>query len=763
MTFSSSNGVAQDRFTLNCKHKILKFSLLSISILSVWWQAHAEGTSSSSPVSGDVAQLETVVVTATRREESLQKVPVALSVISGKELDKQQRSSIETLVTQVPTVNFRAGASNKDTSLFVRGIGTVTTSPGVEPSVSTVIDGVVYSRPGQATLDLLDVDRIEVLRGPQGTLFGKNASAGVVNIVTKNPTSEPSGYVDVYATSDSEQRIKLGASGTLIPEKLTANVSALLGNFDGNVDNLTTNQEVNGYKNYGFRTKFEYTPTDSLVFGFTADYLHKKGSAPTGIVVKNTDTNYAAALSPVVVSPTNRTTVENTQASTDDTNQGLALTADWTLDHHQLSSITAFRQWKNTQIGDSDQLAAATPTFAGIADLGNVDSRQFSQEFRIKPLDHGFFDYVAGLYFSKNKNDETYQRQSTWYNSASNAYVVDSGKAIYNTDSSNYALFGEGTFHFTDRLRWIVGLRVTRDELSYEHSRVSTVPSSVGVRNAIRSSFSSDGSTSETGISGRIGPQFDFTPNILGYFTYSRGYKGPAYNVYFNMQQNDTPVIDPETANAYELGLKSQWLDNRLRVNVAVFDTEYDNYQANFRTLDPSGFPITRLVNAGSVSTYGAEIDSTYKINSNWALNLSGAYTHARIDDFKCPAADTSCPNVNGKPLPFSPDWKWNAQIDRYFTVTNNRQIEVSTQYSWQSKVQFSLDQNPNTIQGAYGLLNASIALVDNADDWRVALHVRNALDKSYATLLSTNGGRIIRQVPRDDERYFGISFRKNF
>lgn len=244
--------------------------------MSVWGQAHAETVSNTARSSEDVAQLETVVVTATRREESLQKVPVAVSVISGKELDKQQRNSLETLVTQVPSVNFRAGASNKDTSLFVRGIGTVTTSPGVEPSVSTVIDGVVYSRPGQATLDLLDVDRIEVLRGPQGTLFGKNASAGVVNIVTKNPTSETSGYIDAYATNDGEQRIKLGASGTLIPEKLTANVSALLGNFDGNVDNLTTNQDVNGYKNYGFRTKFEYTPTDSLVLGFTADYLHKK-------------------------------------------------------------------------------------------------------------------------------------------------------------------------------------------------------------------------------------------------------------------------------------------------------------------------------------------------------------------------------------------------------------------------------------------------------------------------------------------------------
>lgn len=748
----------------------LRYSVLASSFVLCLQQVYAEEpileTSELSDAEKnvqDVAQLETVVVTATRREQSLQKVPVAVSVLSGKTLEQQQKNSLEAIVSDVPSVNFRAGASNKDTSLFVRGVGTITTSPGVEPSVSTVVDGVVFSRPGQATLDLLDIDRIEVLRGPQGTLFGKNASAGVVNIVTKNPTSYPSGYVDVYATSDKEQRIRLGASGTLIPETLKANVTALLGNFDGNVKNLYYNKDVNGYKNYGFRTKFEYTPSDTLVLGLTADYIHKDGTNPTAVVVKNSNAAYASALQPIVAHAENRQVIENTSASTDDTNQGLALTADWTLQNHQLSSITAFRQWKNTQIGDGDQLSAATPSFAGIADRGDVNTKQFSQELRIKPLENGFFNYVAGLYFSKNKNDETYQRQSQWYDSTASNYVTDFGRAVYNTDSTNYAVFGEGTVNFNDRLRLVAGLRVTRDELSYDHQRSSTIPVSVGVRNAIRSPYASSGSTSETGISGRIGPQFDFSPNINTYLTYSRGYKGPAYNVYFNMQQIDTPVLDPETADSYELGFKSQWLDNRLRLNIAGFYTDYQNYQANFRTLDPSGFPITRLVNAGDVSTKGIELDSVYKVSSDLSLSLSAANIIARIEDFKCPPTDSACPNVNGKPLPFSPDWKINAQVDKFIQLANNKRIELSTQYSWQSEVQYSLDQNANTIQPSYGIWNAGIALNDTGSDWRVALNVRNILDKSYATLLGTNGDRITRQVPRDDERYFGLSFRKDF
>ncbi|KEZ75220.1 TonB-dependent receptor, partial [Pseudomonas syringae pv. syringae FF5] len=161
----------------------------------------------------ETVALESVTVTATRREESLQKVPVAVSVIEGEQLERDNRNGVASIVQQVPSLNFRTGASNKDTSLFVRGVGTISTSPGVEPTVATVIDGVVYARPGQATLDLLDLERIEVLRGPQGTLFGKNASAGVLNVTTKAPTEETHGYIDQSYYSGNESRTRFGIGG----------------------------------------------------------------------------------------------------------------------------------------------------------------------------------------------------------------------------------------------------------------------------------------------------------------------------------------------------------------------------------------------------------------------------------------------------------------------------------------------------------------------------------------------------------------------
>lgn len=186
-----------------------------------WVPAMADNAATQST---ETVALESVTVTATRREESLQKVPVAVSVIQGEQLERDNRNGVASIVQQVPSLNFRTGASNKDTSLFIRGVGTISTSPGVEPTVATVIDGVVYARPGQATLDLLDLERIEVLRGPQGTLFGKNASAGVLNVTTKAPTEETHGYIDQSYYSGNESRTRFGISGSLIPQTLKGSI-----------------------------------------------------------------------------------------------------------------------------------------------------------------------------------------------------------------------------------------------------------------------------------------------------------------------------------------------------------------------------------------------------------------------------------------------------------------------------------------------------------------------------------------------------------
>ncbi|MCS3469267.1 outer membrane receptor protein involved in Fe transport [Pseudomonas sp. JUb42] len=311
--------------------EIVKRTLLAQAISLAALPMVQAATSGDEAVSSQEPVLKSVTVTATRREESLQKVPVAVSVIDGEQLERDNRNGVASIVQQIPSLNFRTGASNKDTSLFIRGVGTISTSPGVEPTVATVIDGVVYGRPGQATLDLLDLDRIEVLRGPQGTLFGKNASAGVLNVVTKAPTEETHGYIDQSYYSGNESRTRFGIGGSLIPGTLKGSVTTLFGSYDGNVDNKLNGQEVNGYNRKGIRGKLEFTPNEDVTFTLAADYMQSRDDTPNGVVSKALTPAFASALAPVSAQSDSRKLSSDFRSHVDDINKACpaSSTGNW--------------------------------------------------------------------------------------------------------------------------------------------------------------------------------------------------------------------------------------------------------------------------------------------------------------------------------------------------------------------------------------------------------------------------------------------------
>lgn len=729
----------------------IKTSVLSQAVAA----AIALGAMPAFAAQGDEesVSLQAVTVTATRRAESLQKVPVAVSVVDGEQLERDNRNGVASIVQQVPSLNFRTGASNKDTSLFIRGVGTISTSPGVEPTVATVIDGVVYGRPGQATLDLLDLERIEVLRGPQGTLFGKNASAGVLNIVTKAPTEETHGYIDQSYYSGNESRTRFGIGGSLIPDTLKGSLTTLFGSYDGNVDNRANGHEVNGYNRKGVRGKLEFTPNDDLTLTLAADYMQSHDDAPNGVVSKALTPAFAGALAPVSASGHSRDIASDYRSHVEDINKGLSAQLDWNLGDYTLTSITAWRGWDNTQWQDGDRLATITSAFPGTEDKGDLSYDQYSQEVRLASPKGEFVEYVGGLFYMHGKDDETYRRTLVTPTGSQR------GVADYTTTSDSYSAFGETTLNFTSRLRGIAGLRWTHDDLEYDHRRVSTSATTVsGIQPGTRSS----GSVDEDGWSGRLGVQYDLSDDVMAYVTYSRGYKGPAYNVFFNMQPRDTDALKPETSNTWEAGIKASAWDNRLTTNVAVFHSEYDNYQANFFDTVANQV-VTRLINAGSVSTEGVELDYALQATQNLKLSGALAYTRARIDQFSCPAGAAASCNVDGKTLPYSPDWKSYVRADYSIPLANGLDVELGTDYSWQSEVQYDISQNPDTKQGAYGIWNASIALADYTNGWRVALLGKNLADKSYSPMLASGSGYIYRAVPRDDERYFGVQLRKDF
>jgi iron complex outermembrane receptor protein len=442
-----------------------------------------------------------------------------------------------------------------------------------------------------------------------------------------------------------------------------------------------------------------------------------------------------------------------------DRNDGVSLQADWkVLGDYTITSITAYRDWKNLQVQDFDMLPFATLSLPQGKDTGHLAYNQTSEELRIASPKGQFIDYVAGLYWLRAQDEEIYERDDV--TNVGGVLTPNTGIAHYGTLENNFAVFGEADINFTQNFRAILGYREIWDWLSYHHNRVSTSP--VAITGIAPSVVNGPGSVEDTGYADRIGVQYDVTPAIMGYATYSRGYKGPAYNVFFNMQPVNTPPLAPETSDAYEIGVKSMLFDQRLRADIAWFITEFHNYQAN-SVQEIGGAPVTNLINAGTVRTEGIEGDFTAYPIQPVTLNFNFIYDDARVLDFPCPFNAAASCNINGQPLPFAPKWKLHAQGDYRIPATDIFDVGLETDYNYQSATQYQLAETLNTIQPAYGIWNASIALLGK-DNWTARVLVKNILNQHYSTFLAngTDGGTI-RWVPRDDDRYFGIDLRKDF
>lgn len=755
-------------------YRFVRYALLASAAV---FPMVAQAEEAAEPASGEI------VVTARYRDESIQQVPIAITAVSGQSLNDRGIHNLQDLSATVPSVDFRTSASNKDRSVFVRGVGTISTSPGVESSVSTVVDGVVLSRPGQATLDVGEVSRIEVLRGPQGTLFGKNSSAGVISVVTAAPSDTFHAYTEGTATTDEEYRLKAGVTGA-IASNVTARIDGLYANYAGNVRNLNTGSKVNGYERYGARGKIEARPTETLKITLAGDYLHSYDDAtsvytstsqtayPTGTVT--TSAPLGTFLSGVGITPS----ASNRQASTSfdthvtDKNYGGSLTGELELGDYTVTSITAYREWKNHQFQDNDGLSALTATFPQIHDEGKLASSQFSQELRLTSPKGNFIDYVVGAYYMRAKTDETYERTVTRLISGSAVPVT--GVADYGILSKNYAVFGEANFNFTSWLRAFAGYRSIWDDLSFYHERTSTNdPTNSGASSlditSIRAYHQAQGSTSQRGDAYRGGIQADVTPTTHAYFTYARGYKGPAYNVYFNMRSLNatTPldeiVLKPETSDSFEAGIKGTALDRKITYALAVYQTKFHNYQANYNDV-VGGAQVTRLINAGTVESKGVELEFGLHPIPGLSLDTSLAYTDAKVVHFNCPVgAPTSC-DIDGEPLPFAPKWKLYSNASYRFALTDSLNLEIQSDVSLKSRTQYSLTQTPSTVQPDYVIWNASVALLGADESWQVRGFVKNITNQNYATLLANGAlAGTVRFVPRDDNRYGGIMLRKDF
>ena len=749
--------------------------------------------------------------------KTLQTVPVAITVVGGDTLRSSNINGTETLDRVVPSLTFKRGTANVNSAIAIRGIGTQTFASGAEPSVSAVIDGVVYGRSGMATQDFADIDRIEVLRGPQGTLFGKNASAGALNITSKSPGTNFAADVSAAYYDRNEFRLSGSVSGPL-GDHIRALVSGYYGKYDGSAYNVFSKSYVNGYEHFGFKGKV-IADLGDVTLTLAGDSSHNNDNCCgdiLGTVIASTTsptvTSNAQWLNlvlpgqlPVVPGPNNRQLNNNFTPGTVDTNRGVSLTVDWKLGNHTLTSISAYRQWKNRQLRDGDfgsisgNYVAVTSTHipANAAtqlidqrDDGSLDFNQYSEELRLASPSGGVLEYVIGAFIWRTKENDTFVRSDSFCadttlpadstgffpcTATTGTFVTSSGPAAWTTKFQNTAGFGQATVNVSDTFKIIAGLRYTHDEVNYSIVRTNVTNGVVAGANlypGIQGAFSFAESASANGLSGKAGVQWQATPNIMAYATYSRGYKGPALNVFYSENKtasvDNTGPIAPERSDAEELGVKIRAFDRKLTLNAALYNQVLDNFQANsFVTQGVQTF--VTLTNAGRVRSRGFEMD--FSLRPVEGVTLSGGYTYneGTIRQYNCNASAltsaqlTTCLAHNGQPLPFAPKHKLNVNADWKIPVTDALVVRLNGGVSYSSRINFDIDQNPLAQQAPYALVDGQIALQSANDRWSIALIGKNLTDKFYTSFITPVGTGTTAlsyqrlQVPRDAQRYFGV------
>ncbi len=745
-----------DRKTVTLIHTALFVSLLPVPGLG---QASTNGVS---PI------LEELIVTAQKREQNLQDVPVAVSLLSGKAMAEAQLKNAGELATLIPTLNVQASSGPATSSFNIRGIGTQTFSPGVDPSVSTMLDGVVMGRSGMAFLDLVDVQRVEVLRGPQGTLYGKNASGGVVHIITKDPTPELSGTVSATAIEEGEYRMDGSVAGP-ITDTLGYRLTASGVNDDGYAKNYYNDKKVNDNESFNIRGKLRWEPTDYMDITFASDYS-KSDCNCTALSVRSIlpgpdQQTLLQQQLPVVPSKHNQDVNNDYRTFTDVRSSGYSITANWDIEDFMVTSITAYRDWQNEGIVDLDD-SPQNPLSLSFPAPPKTDQNQFSQEFRLasQPTDWG--SYVIGAFYFEQDVDTS---------NTATAGVLEpivpatTRQSKTNVSSKNTAIFGEVNFNLWREWRLILGGRFTYDDLSY-HTWADRTDGII---------FPEPGEASdsldETNFSPKIALQWDVTERAMAYASYVSGYKGPAFDTGLVAGGSS---VDPETSDSFEVGLKSAWLDNRLIFNIDAFYSKYHDFQAE-TSLDIGPLGTIIVTNVGAVSTQGVEMDFIALPMENWSISGGIVYTDAQIDDYpngNCSGGQRArgeCPNnfqdLSGGRLPYTPKWKMNLNTD-YTIALDDMPFNVilGANIRAQDDVLYELSQDPYTEQDAYAIVDIRAVIEGKSEGYRVTAFVKNLMDKNYASLIYANSPALlpnayIQLVPKYANRMAGIEVRYDF
>jgi iron complex outermembrane receptor protein len=691
----------------------------------------------------DSGALEDIVVTAQKRTESAQEVPVSIETLSGAALERLNQATLLSIAGSTPALQYSEAGG--EAQLYIRGVGSNLLAVGADPSVAVNLDGVYQGRPGMALNQFLDVDRVEILRGPQGTLYGRNATGGAVNLISRMPTQDWEGYATLGTGSFDRQEFK-GAIGGPLSEDWSFRLAGRYEKDNGYVENLDpAGSDLNGDDLKATRAILRFQPNPG--FQVTGIFDWSDFSNGDQAIIPLDDLGAAQLLGAV---PTGSLLEERNDLPTflKWKTFGPTVNLQWDVaDHVTLTSISGYAKFRQDFLFNTDgteiDVTRTTEHF---------DTNQISEELRLASRDTERLEWIGGLYFFKESKD--YELGLVRANLAPGG-IDPFGKATFLipaiNDDKSYAGFGQLTYKITDTVRATAGLRYSQEHKDDFNDEYFVYANAVNpVTQVLRGLYGNfvlpaaaamrTGEHTWDAYTPKFGLEWQPQDHVMLYASYTKGFKSGGYND----NQPSNPVYNPEYVKSYEIGAKTDWLDQRLRANVAVFHYDYSDLQV-------SSFlnSLTFVTNAAQAKVDGVDLDLSARPVQPLELGTSLSFLRAKYDTFLTPygtcaalvESDPSCAgiavghpriiNAAGNYLNNAPRFKGVVHAQYQFSLGEAGTVTAFGQASYTDEVFFNAANDPDARQGGYALYDAQLAY-DPTRNWQVAAYGKNLANKEY-------------------------------
>ncbi len=652
----------------------------------------------------DDGGIDAIVVVARKREENVQTVPISMTAIKGEDLQERGIARVSDLVGNVPNLTQDGGGAVLG-AIGIRGIVSQTRNIGFDSGLGVYIDGVLTVRPNGFDQELPDIATLEVLRGPQGTLFGRNTTAGAINITTRKPDLEAFHAEGRAAIGNLDQReASVLLTGPLVPGKLGVKLAGSIASRDGYILNVVNNQKLNNLNRKALRGSLLWQPNEDVDVNLSGSWLKQADRLLLGQVADNTVGGLAGLpgffADPYIVAQ-DAPSLQTRDIWTTNLN------IDWRIGDYTVTSITAYGENKSQLIDDDDArpLPLSSSNFQDGAD-------QFTQELRLASPSSGTFDYLIGLFYLRQDADA--DRRTTVVGPPGPAAFLGAIASLSTLKTDAYAAFVSGDWRLAPGITISGGLRynIETRKLNFRQTNSAFVP----LPNLIARLDRTD-----KDLSGNLSVTWQLAETARVYASAARGFKSGGFNP--DIVGSTDISFGPEKVWSYEAGLKTDLLDRKLRVNAAAFYTDYKDLQVS--ALVGAAFQIR---NAAAAKIKGFELEVTAKPIRAIELNFGAGYTDATYDDFPGCAPATNCA---GNRLPFVPKLSLNAGAQANVPVAGG-ELTLRGDLSWRSSIYYEAANVPDGRLPGYMLVNGRVAYSFANDRFTVALFGRNLFDKRY-------------------------------